>query len=195
MKKMFLTLGAWISSFFSKKRSESVYSTSLINETGKTEQELETNYSLNEQMDVEATISIAPSTKSENFWITKTDEELIAEPEISKDLLELQDQKVESIYTISKDRALIISSGERFELTEKQLVFYNIIRELQEKGQASSSNILKAYLNRRFNNLPTLEIENMTRKQNLSSHGKTLKGMFKSGLLERISRNDYRVKI
>lgn len=128
----------------------------------------------------------------------KRNSECSEELAVKENLFDLQTSTTEIKYHSFKNKTLTISTGETFELTEKQVVFYNIIKRLQElNGFASSNAILSYFLKEKYKNLSSEEFHNVVSKshQKLSAHGKTLKGMFKSGLLERVSRNEYRVKI
>jgi hypothetical protein len=119
----------------------------------------------------------------------KEENKLISKIEVEKNGLK---------FFTTKDKLLCISTGEIFKLTEKQLLFYNIIKKLQELyGFASSKSILTSFLSIKYKNLSDEEYFNILVKSNqkLSIHNKTLKGMFKVGLLEKVSRNQYRVKI
>lgn len=185
MKRVFFKLSEWIRSFFSKKSVEKAES------------------SIDNSMDVE--VNIAPTasasasfinpTYSENPWNKKSIDELVSEPEINKNALDLNVEEPKMKFNTLKNQTLTINSGETFELTEKQLIFYRIINTLQEIGEASSQNILWAYLKHKHSNLSHEEVNEIFKSQKFSSHNKTLKGMFKSGLLERVSRNEYRVRV
>jgi len=171
MKRVFFKLIEWIRCLFnSNPKSETI---------------------LNEDLQKKESENIV----SENPYVSKDYSKLTEEPTIDENLLELQNEKsVHKLYS-RKDRALTLHSGEIFLLTEKQAIFYKIIKELQQVGEASSRNILWRYLNQKHRNISDGELETLAKTQKLSAHNKTLKGMFKSGLLIRISKNEYRVKI
>lgn len=167
MKKIFFKLGLWATSF-------------LFNRKSKKEAQLESVLDENKiQEDFENEVNDS-AFKNEN---ENTEKEVL---------------KNEMIFYTKKSKSLFISTGEEFQLTEKQLIFYNIIKGLQGVyGFASSHDILRSFLNEKYGVLSNDEFKDIIAKTNqkLSSHGKTMKGMFKSGLLERISKNKYRVKI
>ena len=140
-------------------------------------------------------------SKSEKpIWLeevlTKKQEEN-EETTVNENLLDLQQIKQEVKFETKKNKKLTISTGETFELTEKQLLFYNIIKDIQEKATPLGDLILHNYLIEKYKYMSNIELRQLiqTTKPKLSAHNKTFKGMFKSGLLYRVSRNVYGVKI
>lgn len=200
MKKLFISLGAWIRSFFVKK---------------------------SKPIEIESVLTQRNTEAVCNPYVKKEQEELLSEPQPEENLLDLQEsEKVESkvqsrwkpehiktlkqvdlqgtnkheqpsmSFDVSKNKILALSTGETFEVTEKQMLFYDIIKYAQEKQESVSGNlILEEFFRKKFSNLSIPELNKILSKQTLSSHGKTTKGMFKSGLLIKVARNKYRVKI
>lgn len=170
MKKLFISLGAWISSFFTKKTY------------------------VKPEVEYESTDEIKESIPEiwENPYVSKTEEELIEEPSITEKPLQLNPTE----FSTQKNVVLALSSGKTFDVTEKQLLFYNIIKEFQkEKGSVKGHEIVDKFIRIKYPHLSESELVKKVAQNKLSHHGKTTKGLFKLGILTRIDKNQYKVEI
>ena len=170
MKKLFVSLGAWISSFFTKKTY------------------------VKPEVEYESTDEIKESIPEiwENPYVSKTEEELIEEPSITEKPLQLNPTE----FSTQKNVVLALSSGKTLDVTEKQMLFYNIIKEFQQKkGSATGHEIVDKFIRTKYFYLSNAELVKKIAQDKLSHHGKTTKGLFKLGILTRIDKNQYKVEI
>jgi len=80
-----------------------------------------------------------------------------------------------------------------FCLTEKQFIFYSVIKELtQELGKAKAKDICIRYVGELNKNIPDMEISEWMFK--LSAHNKTMKFLLKSGLVIKLSKGYKAIK-
>jgi hypothetical protein len=80
-----------------------------------------------------------------------------------------------------------------FYLTEKQFMFYSVIKELtQEYGKARAKDICIRYVISLNNNIPEMEEADWMYK--LSAHNKTMKFLLKSGLVIKLSKGYKAIK-
>lgn len=170
MKKLIISLGAWISSFFTKKTY------------------------VKPEVEYESTDEIKESIPEiwRNTYVSKNEEELIEEPSISEKPLQLNPTE----FSTQKNVVLALSSGKTFDVTEKQMLFYNIIKGFQqEKGSATGHEIVDRFIRTKYFYLSNAELVKKISQDKLSHHGKTTKGLFKLGILTRIDKNQYKVEI
>jgi hypothetical protein len=97
-------------------------------------------------------------------------------------------------FSISHKKVVKIESIDTlFYLTEKQFMFYSVIKELtQEFGKAKAKDICIRYVGELNKNIPDMEIAEWMYK--LSAHNKTMKFLLKSGLVIKLSKGYKAIK-
>ena len=128
--------------------------------------------------------------KSENFEtkdISKEITELVdeSEPVIIK---EFSSKKTPNTYSNTEKHDVTIA-GETYSLTEKQLTFYTIIKEMQLASNKAvpGSVVARAFTQLKYSHLSLSELSKLpTWKCKLSSHNKTMKFLYNSGIVYKV---------
>jgi hypothetical protein len=128
--------------------------------------------------------------KSENFEtkdISKEITDLVdeSEPVIIK---EFSNHKARNSYS-NTEKFDITIAGETYYLTEKQLAFYNIIRQIQLDSNKSvpGSVVAESFTRLKYFNLSESELNKLPKwKYKLSSHNKTMKFLYNSGIVYKV---------
>lgn len=93
----------------------------------------------------------------------------------------------------SQNRSVIVINNISWYLTEKQIIFYNIILELTEEfGRAKAKDICIRYVGHINKNSEGMETPEWMYK--LSAHNKTMKFLLKSGVVIKLSKGYKAIK-
>jgi len=90
--------------------------------------------------------------------------------------------------------------GDIYELTEKQFVFYNIIKNLQSESSLKTVNgrqVMLHFYKTKYPDLSLSEIKSKIPPQKLhfTNYNNTTKYLYKSNILMKIKKNEYRVRV
>lgn len=132
-----------------------------------------------------------------------TEEEIVNDP-FKKEVIQ-RDYTINEMPLINEKKEftnsksfLVKIEGKTHELTEKQYVFYSIIKDLQNLfiGGVNGKIIMLNFYKTIYPDLTHSEIERKIPKSKLqfTNYGSTTKYLYKSGLLIRVKKNQYKVK-
>lgn len=196
MKTKKQSLGQWLLSLFFKSKKVKPSNVEIKTEEVMKDPFCKT-YTSNEMPDLKF---------DDPKWVVKEMTEEI------KDLTDETEKVVTREYVISNNQIVDPSKkftnykmwsvgidNEVYQLTEKQFVFYTIIKRLQSENEnkyAHGKQIMLEFHKMKHPEMSLTEIKNNipAKKLHFTNYGSTTKFLFKSGLLLKVKKNHYQVK-
>jgi hypothetical protein len=138
-------------------------------------------------------VAKAIAKKIEEGYFNATGSEVVKDSTLLSETIHATTTRKERFAPYSHNRTEVIINDISISLTEKQIIFYNIILELTEEfGKAKAKDICIRYVEKLNYNLAYVETPEWMFR--LSAHNKTMKYLLKSGIVIKLNKGYKAIK-